>query len=572
MPTAPPTNVEEEEGEFPAGNSEFPAGNSPAAPVRKSHFYHETITNLVRNHEEFAGHQMRGKTTRLLNSMLRGLALKLAAMTQAGMVASAQKMINPGDFEMMVATALDGCGELREHCLDFIREALRAYAASMQVQKDRKEELHDAAAAAGEPAGKQKPQRMQTKAGLTLGISVGTPFIDAMTNLRINKAYRVAVTAVLEFLLRELLTSAVRICKDRRPARVQISPWHLRLALDQHSDLAAAFDAFRVTFAIGGATPYVDPRILPNRDRTSQRRRKKAAAEGGPRPHRFHPGTVALRFIRHLQNGSQLQISQQGMRGLVYQIVDKELLPELGPFMRNRRDGEHFAGRVRYEASFHHDLQCLVEQEVICLLREALRLLLDSGRKTMTRDVVVHIARTHKYNIGRDVDLCMQRSAGDEVDPEAAVSDDEDDAEEIARLEASEQEPSDEEQDHPAEETPNGAGEAEEAEEAEEPAPEHTTELGNQRFPIVQSKYRDAVRDTTCKRFLQGAGSKRNGAGAIAAAGALTRAVLRRYLRDGLNGLSNRKASTMTIGDVAAGAFLLRSQVIAFPSERTHVL
>ncbi|XP_058797810.1 histone H3-like [Phymastichus coffea] len=188
----------------------------------------------------------------------------------------------------------------------------------------------------GKGAGKAKGTKSKTrssKAGLQFPVGrIHRLLRKGNYAERVGAGAPVYLAAVMEYLAAEVLELAGNAARDNKKTR--IIPRHLQLAIRNDEELNKLLSG--VTIAQGGVLPNIQAVLLPKKTEKSsstggkaprkqlatKAARKSAPATGGvKKPHRYRPGTVALREIRRYQKSTELLIRKLPFQRLVREIA-----------------------------------------------------------------------------------------------------------------------------------------------------------------------------------------------------------------------------------------------------------
>lgn len=193
-------------------------------------------------------------------------------------------------------------------------------------------------------------------------------------SVRVGVGAGVFLAAVLELVVRDVLTAAAGVATEDK--RVRIKPRHILLAVRNDAALnELLLTKLGVVIPEGGVVPGIHPSLVKTHHTHKRRRATDDKAEG-PHKRRFRPGTVALRNIRKQQRAAKLQVQHAPFRRA---CMDVALL--------------HVADKPRFSADFLNMYQEYVEARVVAWFEGANLLALHSGRQTVAaKDVHAYIS------------------------------------------------------------------------------------------------------------------------------------------------------------------------------------
>lgn len=275
-----------------------------------------------------------GQATGQLNSLLELLAIKLSETAHSITSRNGRQTITSREIQSAVRLVISG--ELAKQAVSEGTKAVTKFNASVEYlpiapQKGKAGQKKAFGATKGQ---KKKPsERSERRAGLTFPVARCKKYIK----LRGASGYRVGVgapvylAAVLEYICAELLELSGNAARDNK--KVTIYTRHLFLAFANDLELSSLFSQFNVEFNGSGVLSNIRDQLLPQADTDGKpvKKGKKAhkrapKVDGVVKPHRFLPGTVALREIRAQQRSTKIQMQHSPFERIVREIVKSNVI------------------------------------------------------------------------------------------------------------------------------------------------------------------------------------------------------------------------------------------------------
>jgi histone H3 len=210
--------------------------------------------------------------------------------------------------------------------------------------------------------------------GLVLPVARINKLLKDTSTFGAGKVTGITLTAIVEFIITEWLKGAAEVAREYKIVR--ITPRHLLITAKSLQDMAIPFEKLHVALLEGGVLPNIHAELLPHSHKKHTVVKTDAAIK---RPHRFRPGTVALREIRRYQKSTILLHQKQPIR---------EVIKVLAEPLKDEK-----VTKVRFSAGVTTIMQALAEQAIITLLEKAQSLAIFSKRISVQRKDLHMVAR-----------------------------------------------------------------------------------------------------------------------------------------------------------------------------------
>ena len=138
----------------------------------------------------------------------------------------------------------------------------------------------------------------QARAGLVFPPSVVEKYLRRFgtSKLMVTQKAPIVLAVIVEEIARQILSLAGEKSTANKKVRLQVRD--LELAVQDNTDLKNFFYANNIKFVGGGVSPFIHPNL---KKKTRRKRKTTDENKDEKKPHRYKPGTVALRTIKKMQ-------------------------------------------------------------------------------------------------------------------------------------------------------------------------------------------------------------------------------------------------------------------------------
>ncbi len=197
------------------------------------------------------------------------------------------------------------------------------------------------------------------------------------SKLMITSLAPVFLAAVLEYITYEIIDLASITAKDNKRVRITIRDLEVVIRCDV--ELNKLFNKLNVSFLGGGVLPFIHSSLLNKK----KKKKKNIINLNLNKPHRFRPGTVAIREIKKQQKSSDCLILAKSAFEKIVRNIFRENKVDLS-------NEEENIDNIKISKDVFIILQYFVEQYIVKILYNANFLAIHSGRvKLIPTDIAL---------------------------------------------------------------------------------------------------------------------------------------------------------------------------------------
>jgi histone H3/H4 len=225
-----------------------------------------------------------------------------------------------------------------------------------------------------------KGSSRQGKAGIIFPPSIAEKFLRnfGYSKIMVTSTAPVFLASVLEYLATEILILSSKSATNNK--RIRITIRDIQLSIGEDKELSDLFKSLNVSLIGGGVIPYIHPTLISKKPR--KKKKIVDSKNGIKKPHRFRPGTVALREIKKFQKTSNCLIfAKFPFERLVRSIV------------KTKKDG------MKISKDVFIIIQYYIEQYIVDILKDANNAAIHAGRVKLMRSDIEFICNIRRLSV-----------------------------------------------------------------------------------------------------------------------------------------------------------------------------
>jgi histone H3 len=256
----------------------------------------------------------------------------------------------------------------------------------------------------------------QDKAGIIFPPSITEKFLRnfGFAKIMITKNAPVFLAAVLEYITQDILQLSADMARENK--RVRITIRDLELSVRTDPELSVLFTRQNIDFIGGGVVPSIHSSLLIKKPRKKRRPAKSnPSTPAVKKPHRFRPGTVAIREIKRFQKISNCLIFAKHP----FERYTRAIIARYHPTMKISKD-------------VFSILQYYIEQYIVNVLKDSNDAAIHCGRVKLMSVDIRFICKLRGYALEEDPEEDPEPEIAELADAEATIEEEEaeEDAEE----------------------------------------------------------------------------------------------------------------------------------------------
>jgi histone H3/H4 len=263
-----------------------------------------------------------------------------------------------------------------------------------------------------------KGSSRQGKAGIIFPPSVSEKFLRnfGYSKVMVTSSAPIFLAATLEYLTAEILELSAKYSNEHK--RVRITIRDLQLSIGNDTELSNLFDKLNISFLGGGVIPFIHQVLITKKPR-KKRKMTDVTPSDVKKPHRFRPGTVALREIKKYQKTSNCLIFAK----FPFERFVRNIVNVHNPNMKISKD-------------VFIILQYFIEQYTVNILKDANNAAIHAGRVKLMHIDISFICDLYKIPISKELTVNVEDvEEVDENGEDAEVEENGENGEEVEEVE-----------------------------------------------------------------------------------------------------------------------------------------